>query len=326
MKNILVTGGAGYIGSHVCKLLKLYGYNPIVFDNLSTGSRSGVKWGELFVGDVVALQDIESVFLAYKIDAVVHLAAKLAVGESVQNPAIYYENNVLGSKNLIDMMLKYKVEHIVFSSSAAVYGIPSTDALITEDILLAPINPYGRTKKMTEELLHDYAHVYPLSFVALRYFNACGADVDLETGWYNQNPQNLIPIIVKRVAENQSFQVYGNDYNTADGTCVRDYIHVLDLAQAHVQSLEYLMNKNQNAIFNLGTGKGCSVLDIIQSMEKIIEKPLQYDIVARREGDPDSLIADTNKAKSVLDWQVKYGLDDILMTAWQWQKKIISNN
>lgn len=320
MKNILVTGGAGYIGSHACKALAQAGYHPITYDNLSAGHKHAVKWGPLEVGDIRDKQTLSATFEKYTPEAVIHFASKIVVSESVKEPESYYDNNVNGTASLLDVMEKQSVNKIVFSSTAAVYGYPQTNP-IDESHPLLPINPYGETKLKCEELLEKYRNSYDINYLALRYFNAAGADPEGELGEEHEPETHLIPLILKAAKENTSISIFGDDYNTPDGTCVRDYIHVTDLASAHIKALEYLLNNQQSQCLNLGTGQGYSVREVIDTTKEITEIKISEIISSKREGDPDSLVAKSIAAENILNWKSNQSdLQNIIKTAWQWHK------
>lgn len=320
---VLVLGGAGYIGSHICKQLHLKGHEVVVFDNLSTGHAEAVKWGELVVGDILNPSDCDSIFTKHgDFDLVMHFCAKSLVGESVQDPASYYRNNVLGTLNVLNAMVKNGHNKLVFSSTAAVFGIPGVDK-IDEQHARNPINPYGQSKKMVEDILKDYYHAYGLKSVSLRYFNACGADPDAEIGERHDPETHLIPNILKSLVDPQAkkLKVFGSNYPTPDGTCVRDYIHINDLANAHMQAGDYLDSHKGAFTFNLGNGSGFSVLEVIQAAERVVGQTIEYDIELPREGDPAILVADAALANQELGWQPLYeDIQDIIMTAWRWHK------
>lgn len=316
---ILVTGGAGYIGSHVNKLLNKQGYKTVVFDNLSTGRRELVKWGELVVGDLLNIEDIDSVFKKYEIEAVIHFAAVKQVGESVSNPEKYYYNNVVNTLNLLKVMKKHNVLKIVFSSSAATFGNPIYNP-IDENHPQNPLSPYGTTKLIMEKLLADYEQAYGFKYCALRYFNAAGADIDGEVGEWPGSCSNLIPLVLDAaLGVSDGINVYGNDYPTADGTCIRDYVHVTDLATAHVLALKYL--EKGSGCFNLGNGKGFSVKEVIDKAKEVTGKDFKVSIVGRRPGDPPVSVADFKKAREILGWIPEYAdLETIIKSAWDWRK------
>jgi UDP-arabinose 4-epimerase len=320
MKNILVTGGAGYIGSHTCKALAQAGYTPITYDNLSAGHEHAVKWGPLEVGDIRDKEKLSAVFEQYKPEAVIHFASKIVVSESVKEPESYYDNNVNGTACLLDVMNTHSAKAIVFSSTAAVYGYPQTNP-IDESHPLVPINPYGETKLRCEELLEDFRKKHNINYIALRYFNAAGADPDGEIGEEHEPETHLIPLILKAAKEGKSISIYGDDYDTPDGTCIRDYIHVTDLASAHIKALEYLMNNKKSEILNLGTGEGYSVREILSTAKEITSKEINEVVSCKREGDPDTLIAKVDTAKKKLNWYPNSSeLPNIIKTAMEMVK------
>jgi UDP-glucose-4-epimerase GalE len=322
-KKILVTGGAGYIGSHTCRELQRQGYEPIVFDNLENGYQENVLWGPLFKGDLRKAEQLEACFETFKPAAVIHFAAYAYVGESVNEPEKYYENNVIGSFNLLKTMKKFGVNKLVFSSSCATYGIPE-NMPIAETELQKPVNPYGNTKLQMERMMQDFSEAYGLKFVALRYFNAAGASPDSEIGENHVPETHLIPLILAAVAGKISeVSVYGSNYPTPDGTCIRDYIHVCDLADAHIKALEYLEESNRKLAFNLGTGTGNSVMEVIKAVEKVVNKPVPYKITDRRAGDPAVLVSKTGLAEKKLRWSPQYNeIETIVEHAWNYYKKI----
>lgn len=322
---ILITGGAGYIGSHTNLELSKRGHKTIVFDNLVYGHRELAKWGKLIVGDLNSLEELRAVFREHKIRAVVHFAAYAYVGESVTDPQKYYTNNVANTLNLLKVMREFNVDKIVFSSTCAVYGTPD-QVPINESCKTAPINPYGMGKLMVETILADYSRAYGMKYVSLRYFNAAGADPDGQTGECHSPETHLIPLAIEAATQpNFSLQVFGTDYPTPDGTCVRDYIHVTDLADAHVRALEYLgENDSSSDIFNLGNNNGHSVMEVIQSVQKITGKEVKYRMVSRRPGDPAILISNSAKIGKILGWKPRFPeLDVIISTAWDWHKNHI---
>jgi len=316
---VLVTGGAGYIGSHTCKALSEAGYLPVSYDNLSNGHPDLVKWGPLEIGDICDKERLRKVIATYHPVAVIHFAAFKSVEDSVKDPAAYYFNNLYGTLVLLDILREARIHHIIFSSTAAVYGIPQIP-LVTESSTAAPINPYGHTKLMSEQILRDFEKAYGLHFVSLRYFNAAGADLAQETGERGTSPKNLIPLVVRLLAEQkQKLSVFGTDFDTPDGTAVRDYIHVTDLADAHVKALEYLKSGKPSVVLNLGTGKGFSVQQVLHKSEEVLQQPLQTILAPRREGDPPYLIADSAKAQELLQWKPEHSnLETIIKTEWDW--------
>jgi len=321
-KNILVTGGAGYIGSHTAKALSRAGYRPVTYDSLVYGRRHAVKWGPFVEGDIADTAKLERVIKDEAIDAVVHFAAFAYVGESVTKPEIYFQNNVVGSLSLLDAMRHTGVKPIVFSSTCATYGMPDRMP-ITEDTLQRPINPYGETKLMIERALAWYGPAHDIRSVSLRYFNACGADPEGEIGEEHDPETHLIPLILDAaLGKRAAIDVYGTDYPTPDGTAVRDYIHVQDLADAHVKALAYLFDGGQTTQVNLGTGTGNSVREVIDAVERVTGRPVPRREVARRAGDPPELVADPSKANSLLGWEPQMSdIDSIIRTAWAWHTR-----
>lgn len=320
---ILIVGGAGYIGSHVNKLLNQLGYETVILDNLSYGHEESVQWGKLEKCDIKDIEEIDKIFTKYDIDAVMHFSSFIEVGESVENPEKYYTNNVVNTMNLLKVMQKHEVKKFIFSSTCATYGIPQ-EIPLTEDHPQNPINPYGWTKLMVERILKDYDTAYGLKSIILRYFNASGAD---ESGLIgeNHNPEShLIPLILDAaIGKREDIKIFGTDYDTPDGTCIRDYIHVNDLADAHIKALEYLDDKNTSNEFNLGNGKGFSVREVIDSVVKVTGKEFKVTETSRREGDPAVLIGSAQKAKDLLGWNPQYTeIDEIVETAWNWHKKL----
>lgn len=324
---ILVTGGAGYIGSHCVLALLAKGLDVVIFDNLETGHIETVetlkKEGNVqFVkGDLKNLKDINSVFDDFQIDAVVHFAALSLVGESVKEPQKYYYNNVYGTLNLLNAMLEHNVKKIVFSSTAATYGEPEYIP-IDEKHPQNPINPYGNSKLMVEKIMDDYSKAYDLRSVRLRYFNVAGADSKARVGEWHDPETHLIPNVLKSTfSGGKTFEMYGDDYPTKDGTCVRDYINIEDLAQAHILALEYLNNCGETNYFNLGTKNGDTVKEVFSACEKVTEKTIPVNIMPRRAGDPASLVADNSKAKEILGWNPKHTLEESIKTAYLYLNK-----
>jgi UDP-glucose-4-epimerase GalE len=322
-QNILVTGGAGYIGSHACKILKKNGFNPIALDNLSNGHKEAVLFGPFEFGDVQDRDFLCKVFQKYKPVAVMHFAAFIYVGESVEDPEKYYQNNVFATLNLLNVMREFAVKNIIFSSTCAVYGTP--DILpVSEKTSTNPINPYGRSKLFAEKILQDFQSAYGINFIALRYFNACGASVDGEIGARHNPETHIIPIVIKAaLGETDSITINGDDYQTKDGTCIRDYVHVEDLAEAHLKALNFLLQKKQifsiGEIFNIGIGRGFSVKEIIDVVKKVSGKEFIVKVGPRREGDAAEIMADNSKIKNVLGWQPKHtSLEEMVKTAYDW--------
>lgn len=314
---VLVTGGAGYIGSHVCYALKQKGYTPVCFDNLVSGHGEAVKFGPFVQGDLLCPKDIEKAMEDHQPMAVIHLAAFIQVGESVKDPLKYYENNITGAVNLLKAIQAYKVSHLVFSSSAAVYGTPKYTP-IDEGHPLCPINPYGHTKHMVESVLQDCDKAFGLKSVSLRYFNAAGGAPEEGLGEAHDPETHLIPLMILAAQKQKTLQIFGNDYDTVDGTCVRDYIHVLDLADAHLKALDYLMAGGDTICLNLGTEVGVTNLQMAQMIQNLFSKEVPYTFSERRQGDPAVLLSSALKAKEVLKWQPQYTIEDILKHAWQW--------
>lgn len=319
--NILVTGGAGYIGSHTVKMLNKMGKNVVVYDNLVKGHRDAVKCPHFVEGDIFDSEKLEWTIKNYDIDSVVHFAAYSLVGESMEKPQMYYYNNVQGTLNLLEVMLKNNVKKLVFSSTAAVYGEPER-VPITEDISKNPTNVYGRTKLIMENAMEDYSRSYGLKYVALRYFNACGADDEGDIGEDHSPETHLIPLVLQTcLGKRESIKIFGDDYNTKDGTCIRDYIHVNDLAEAHILALEALYDGKNSNVYNLGNGNGFTVKEIIEAAEEVTGINIKKEIAPRRAGDPAVLIASSEKIRRELNWNPKYtDIKRIIETAWKWHK------
>tara|TARA_B100000886_G_C20390360_1_gene477966 strand:+ start:239 stop:1219 length:981 start_codon:yes stop_codon:yes gene_type:complete len=317
--NLLVTGGAGYIGSHVVLEAIDCGFNVTVFDDLSTGSKLNLDDRvQFFKGSTLSNSDLSKLFNAKEFDAIVHLAASKAAGESMLYPQKYSTNNIIGSLNLLNMCTKHKISAFVFSSSAAVYGYPQSE-LINEDHPLLPINYYGHTKLQIEENLKWFANLCGFKYASLRYFNAAGYDLNGKVRRLENNPQNLIPIVMEStIGIRSKIEVYGGDYNTRDGTGVRDYIHVSDLAKGHLDSINYILQNNESLTINLGTEAGYSVLDIINKTSEISNQKICYDIVDRRDGDPDTVVANAKLAKQLIGWEPKFSdLNTIINSTWE---------
>lgn len=325
---ILVTGGAGYIGSHCVLALLKKNYDVVVFDSLDTGHIETIetlsKFGNLsFIkGNLQNLDEIEKVFENHKVDAVIHFAAFSQVGESVKNPQKYYYNNVFGTLNLLNAMLNHDVKKIVFSSTAATYGEPEY-VPIDEKHPQIPINPYGNTKLMVEKIMDDYDKAYGLKSVRLRYFNVAGADKDCNIGEFHEPETHLIPNILKSTfSGGKTFEMYGQDYDTKDGTCIRDYINIEDLVSAHLLALKYLNDGGETNFFNLGTNDGNSVKEVFGECEKVTEKNIPVKLMPRRAGDPAKLVADNTKAKQILNWLPQNNLENNIQTAYRWEQKL----
>ncbi|MCA0045100.1 UDP-glucose 4-epimerase GalE [Celeribacter litoreus] len=316
---VLVTGGAGYIGSHFCKALAEAGSIPVSFDNLSRGHADAVKWGPLVVGD---LRDpgllLERTLTEHRIEAVVHFAALAYVGESVERPELYYDNNLGSMIGLLTAMKRVGVRHMVFSSSCATYGVPDHQP-ITEDMPQRPINPYGRTKLICEWMLQDAHAAWGLDYAALRYFNAAGADPSGELGERHEPETHLIPIALRAASgAGAALNIFGTDYPTPDGTCIRDYIHVSDLARAHVLALEHLYSGEGSMALNLGTGRGASIREVLQTIERVTGRPVPVIEAPRRAGDPAELTADPQRAAEILGFRTAYDLNQIVADAAPW--------
>ena len=320
MKNILVIGGAGYIGSHMVRMLAKQGYNPVVFDNLSKGHREAVANYPFELGDLGDKARLTEVFKKYGIEAVMHFAAFAEVGESVKEPSKYYHNNVAKVLDLLDALVENDIKYFVFSSTAATFGEPVRPK-IDESHPQNPINPYGNTKLMVEKILADFDTAYGLKATALRYFNASGADDSGEIGESHNPETHLIPIVLQAAAgKRASIKMFGTDYPTPDGTCVRDYVHVNDLARAHILALEKMFKDNVSERFNLGSGNGFSVAEIVKEAKRITGIDFTVEKATRRDGDPAVLVADSAKAERILGWKPQYNLTRIIETAWNWEQ------
>lgn len=321
--SILVTGGAGYIGSHVVSLLGAANEDIIIYDNLSTGRKQNILFGKLIEGDLSDLKKLEQVFIDNKIEAVIHFAGSIVVPESVENPTLYYQNNTENSLNLIKLCIKHKTEKFIFSSTAAVYGLPA-GGVAAETTATMPINPYGRSKLMTEWMLEDTAFAHQFSYVALRYFNVAGASKTGKIGQSTPRATHLLKTAAEVVAGKRAgMQIFGTDYDTPDGTCIRDYIHVDDLAQAHLDALKYLRNNKESQVLNCGYGHGFSVKQVLTEVEKYTGMKLPVEMGQRRAGDAVSLISKADKIKTVLGWKPQYDdLAYIVKTAIEWEKML----
>ena len=319
---VLVTGGAGYIGSHVCKALSQKGFLPITYDNLCSGNKGAVQWGPFEQGDIRDRARLAEVIRIYKPHAVMHFAALIQVGDSVINPAEFYDNNVYGSLCLLQEATMRGIRHLVFSSTAAVYGTPEMD-LLDESAPLKPINPYGQTKLAMENMIRDFSQAYDLQYAILRYFNAAGADPETQLGTAYKKDTHIIPCLMKVCAGMvPEIRVFGNDYDTPDGTAIRDYVHVSDLAEAHIKALRYITTKRENITMNLGTSQGYSVRQVLDTARRVTGQPISEVIDPRRAGDPPVLVANAELAKRQLGWTPAYSdMDTIVRTAWAWRKK-----
>lgn len=317
MKKVLVAGGAGYIGSITSKVLADAGYEPVVFDNFESGNRTAVQNFEVITGDLRNFDEILKAIKDVQPDAVMHFAAYLAVGDSVLNPITYFQNNVHGSLNLFQAMIQEDINTVVFSSTCAVYGQPES-LPVSEDEPVSPESPYGESKLMVEKILDWIANAHNLNSVRLRYFNVAGALEDGSMGEDKDPFMTIVPIAIEAAQGKRDFVLNGDDYDTPDGTCIRDYIHVVDLAQAHVDALKYLETFEGSDYFNVGVGEGYSNLQILNMIEQVSGQKLDYEIGPRREGDPAQTYADNSKITSVLGWKPRYNLEDIVRSAWQW--------
>jgi len=322
MSTILVTGGAGYVGSHACKALAAAGHTPVTYDNLSRGHREFARWGPLEIGDIADAAKLDSAFARHRIDAVMHFAALAYVGESVEQPALYYRNNVGGTLELLEAMRRAGVKLLVFSSTCSTYGVPERMP-ITEDLPQQPINPYGMSKLVVERVLRDYEPAYGLRSVALRYFNAAGCDPDGEVGEDHDPETHLIPrVLMAADGMLPQVDVFGTDYPTPDGTCLRDYIHVADLADGHVRALAYLQRGGASTAINLGTGRAFSVREVIAAAERVTGRRIPVHEGPRRAGDPPVLVADATRARSVLGFAPGFTeIEPIVATAWRWHER-----
>jgi UDP-glucose 4-epimerase len=320
---ILVTGGAGYIGSHMLRTLGEKGHDVVVYDNLSSGHEASVLYGRLVVADLSDTETLGNLFEAEKFDAVMHFAAHIEVGESVRNPLKYYRNNFSNALNLIGTCVKSGVNKFVFSSTAAVYGVPDT-VPITEKAPVRPVNPYGSSKAMVERVLDDTGLATGLRYVSLRYFNAAGADPQGRIGEMHDPETHLIPLAIKAaMGKYKAFGIFGTDYDTPDGTCIRDYIHVDDLTDAHVLALDHLASGNDSGVFNCGYGRGYSVREVVETARKVTGIDFPVRETGRRAGDPPSLVADSSKLRKELGWNPSHdNLEYIIKTAWEWEKKL----
>jgi len=320
---ILVVGGAGYIGSHMIKRFQNTDHQIEVLDNLSTGFKENSQNYKFHMCDLSNKEQVHKILKENKYEMVMHFASSINVGESYDHPMKYYENNVTNTLNLLECMIDLKILNFIFSSTAAVYGEPESIP-IKEEQKLSPINPYGKTKSVVESILSDYDKSYGLKYISLRYFNACGAHIDGTIGERHNPETHLIPLILQTASgRRNNFKIYGDDYKTKDGTCIRDYIHVMDIAEAHLLSLEKLIQTQSSDIYNIGNKQGYSVREIIDMVEKVTQIKISYEISEKRKGDPAELIADNSKISEKLNWKAKYSdLNTIINTAWEWEKKL----
>lgn len=321
MTTVLVVGGAGYIGSHQVKMLLKQGYQVVTFDSLSNGYADAVVGGDLIIGNLANRSDLQNIFGQYQFDVVMHFASFIQVGESIQHPLKYYQNNVACTLNLLEMMVQHNVKRFIFSSTAAIFGEPQ-QALIDESHPKAPINPYGLSKLMIEQMLADFDRAYQLKSVCLRYFNAAGADPEGQLGERHLPETHIIPLILQAASgRRDNITVFGDDYATPDGTCIRDYIHINDLCQAHLLALQYLLKGGESNAFNLGNGAGFSVREVIDTAKQVSGREIPVVMGTRRAGDPARLVADATRAKQILGWQPEFAdLQTIIKHAWQWEQ------
>ena len=321
MENILVTGGCGYIGSHLCKQIK--NYNVIVYDNMENGCSYMNKSGKVYKGDLCETEKIIYLFEKYRFKTIIHLAGLAHISDSIKNPSLYYHNNLLLSIQLLDIAVKYKIKNFIFSSSCTVYGNymlkNSPKHIILETDPIVPINPYGCSKMMFEYILKDYSNEYKFNYSILRYFNASGSDPEFEIGEYHKEEKRLIPRLIKySLGLIDNMHIYGNNYETHDGTPVRDYTHVCDIASSHIKALEYMIKNNKSIICNIGSGKGYSINEIILMIEKISKKKLKIEIINKREGDAAFTVCSNEYAKKMINWEPKFDIKDIIQTSYSW--------
>lgn len=319
---VLITGGAGYIGSHTAKALARAGVEPVVYDNLSTGHSWAVKWGPLIEADLCDYQALKQAVEQYDITAVIHFAAHAYVGESVRDPRRYFLNNVINTLNLLNVLLDAGIGRIIFSSSCAIYGIPNSIPIL-EDHPKVPVNPYGESKLFIERALDWYGRAYNLRWASLRYFNAAGADPDGELGEVHDPETHVLPLVIQTaMGKRGTVEVFGVDYPTADGTCIRDYIHVSDLAEAHVIALQHILSNAESFSVNLGTGRGISVREMVAAVERLAGVAINLRPAPRRPGDPAVLVADSSRAQELLGWRPNFStLETIISTAWRWHSR-----
>lgn len=319
---ILVVGGAGYIGSHMVKMLHLAGHDVVTLDNLSNGYRDAVLYGEFVHGDIADRESLDSLFKHHQFDGVMHFASYIQVGESVDKPAMYYENNVSNTLTLLSAMSDAGIKSFIFSSTAAIFGEPDYTP-IDEKHVKNPINPYGHSKLMVEQMLRDLDHAHGLKSICLRYFNAAGADADGELGERHIPETHLVPLVLQAASgRRESISIFGTDYDTPDGTCIRDYIHIEDLCSAHLLALEFLVSGGESRVYNMGNGQGYSIRDVIDTVKKVTGNDFEVIEATRRDGDPAKLVADSKQIQSDLGWEPKYpDLETIIQHAWVWEQK-----
>lgn len=327
MKNVLITGGAGYIGSHTVNYLLKHGFkNIVIIDSLENGNEDLLPTEVIFIKTNLSNKiELENAFKKYSFDAIIHFAAYAYVGESMKNPGKYFQNNISCGINILELMVKYKCNNIVFSSTCSIYGDIDGFEKINENFNVNPLNPYAKSKLIFENIMQWYKDIYNINFISLRYFNAAGAAFDI--GEKHEPETHLIPLVVNASLDNKKiFKIFGTDYDTEDGTCIRDFIHVVDLADAHFRAMKYLFENNSSEIINLGTGQGYSVKDIVHIVEKYSNSNINVIYENRREGDPSYLVADNQKAKALLNWIPKHDINDIISSAYNWHKKNYKEN
>ena len=327
VKNVLIVGGAGYIGSHTAKLLLKQGYQPIVLDDLSTGhkeaARTATKDGPFYQGSYSDVALVKKIIKIHSIETVMHFGAKALVSESMSDPLLYFEANVAGSIQLFKGLLAAGAKNLIFSSTCATFGQPNANQTISETTTRVPINPYGRTKLQVEEIIKTLKIAHGLNFAILRYFNAAGADPECELGEDHRNETHLLPLALKAAIDDKSqkLSIFGTDYPTTDGSCVRDYVHVNDLSEAHILAMELITKKSASYEFNLGAEKGYSVFEVLKLIRKVTGKDVPHEIGKRRQGDPPILVANSSRAREILGWKPKFGLEAIISTAYEWLRK-----
>jgi len=319
---VLVVGGAGYIGSHMVKMLSLAGHSVVTLDNLSNGYEDAVKYGEFVKGDIADAELLNHLFSKTTFDGVMHFASYIQVGESVEKPSMYYKNNVTNTQVLLDAMVEHGIKNFIFSSTAATFGEPEYIP-IDEAHPQKPINPYGHSKLMVEQILADFDHAYGLKSVSLRYFNAAGADADGELGERHIPETHLVPLVLQAASgRRENIAIFGTDYDTPDGTCVRDYIHINDLCSAHLLGLEYLVAGGESKAYNMGNGQGYSIKEVIDVAKKVTGNDFEVKLAERRDGDPAKLVADSSLLQKELGWSPQYNdLETIIRHAWEWEQK-----
>jgi UDP-glucose 4-epimerase len=321
MKKVIITGGAGYIGSHTCKLLKKNNIDPIVIDNFSNGFKTFVKWGKYHKIDLKNFNDLNSIIKKTKPLGVIHFAGKISVDESKRKVYDYYENNFSTTLNLLECMRLNNVKKLIFSSSAAIYG-ETKKKFISEKEIKKPYNPYANSKLFSEKIIQDYIDNYNFNAIGLRYFNSCGADLEGEVGEAHDPETHVVPLLIDCIKKNKTFKIFGKNFKTEDGTAVRDYIHVTDLAQAHLNALKKILNTKSSYFINIGSGKGTSVLQLIKKTEKILKTKVKYKVLGRRGGDVPRLVANINFAKKILKWKPENSdIEKIILSAWNWHNK-----